>query len=224
MKCCRYIIIYALSLPCLCSCTGLLFGIRNPRPIADEDIRRSAFWYHIPATDLYCNKSTKLYYASVLQNKSGMHLLAKNHIQPLQAIYFDKNGKMISWHINCLAGGPMGQINWNRDHRMDIFPPITAATTDTIIDFDSFYQMLRPLYSSESSGLGDHDFFVIVYWNGFLKRGSRKLIQTIRKNLILAGTKSVKVLWVNNDNDFTNTNQMITPADQQWVENLLIRK
>ena len=224
MKLRRFIILSSLSLHGLCSCNGLLFGIRNPRPISDDDIRRSAIRYHIPAADLYCNKGTKLYYASLLQNKLGMHLLAKDHMQPLQAIYFDQKGKMISWHINCLAGGPMGSINWNKEHRMDVFPPHTAAPPDTNIHFQSFYQMLRPLSFPEKPSLEDHEYIVILYWNDFMKRGSRKLIHTIRKNLLLAGTKSVKLLWVNNENDFSNTNQMITPAEQQWVENLFSTK
>jgi hypothetical protein len=218
------ILLPSLSVLLLSSCTGLLFGISSPQPASEEEIKQWAFRYDIPDADLYCSKAAKLYYGSLLQTRPEMHHLAKNHLQPLQALYFDKNGNMISWHINCLAGGPMGAIRWNKNRLMNVFPPLTAALPDTNIKFSSFYEMLRPISSYSSFDFYEYDYFVVVYWNDFMKRGSRKLIRTIRRNLSLAEGKRVKVFWVNNDNDFANTDHTLIPADLKWTDSLLRRR
>lgn len=224
MKFFRWIILIMPVLLLLSSCTRMVFGIRTPLTLSDMDIRRAAISYQIHDTSIYCNKSTKLYYASLLQNNPDLKSLAKDHMQPLQALYFNHEGEMVSWHINCLAGGPLGAINWNKNHVMDVFPPLTAAHPDTLIRFADIYAMLRPLSAEIFPDTADYDYLSVVYWNQFMKRGSRKLVRTVKRNLRLATGLRIKMIWVNNDNDFATSDHLISPAEEQWTEDLLNRK
>lgn len=209
-----------LSLSLLTSCSTVFFGFRNPHKVSDVDIEEDARAWHIPLEDLYVNGSRKLYYCFYLQNKEGYQSLAKNHMQPLQALYFDEKGKMISWHINCLADASLGHINWNNNHVMETFPPGQAAAPDTLLSFPYLQQMLRPLPGTKMDEKTHYDYTVVVYWNAFIRKASKKLIHAVKKNLALAGDARVRVLWVNNENDFAGVGAAFTEEDKRFLDEI----
>lgn len=202
------------------SCSTIFSGVKKPGILSDHEILKEAHLLNLPSENLYRNGSRKLYFCHILKSKKGQASLAKNHMQPLQALYFNKQGKMISWHINCLAEASMGRVNWNKSNVMEIFPPRSALAPDTILSLATLLNMISPLALTTKDDKALYDYTLVVYWNSFMGRASKSLIRSVKDNLKLSGQSRVKVLWVNNQNDFAGGLSTITPDDRQFVEDI----
>lgn len=132
-----------------------------------------------------------------LSNDTG---LLKNHLQPLQASYYNKEGKLISFHINCNAPG-FPNLNWNYKKVMEVFPPESQAPVDTLLNLQRHLEYLKSNTKVQIDEGGDFDYFIIVNWAGFLKRQSIGLINAVNKNIKLNfENKKVKIIYVCSDN------------------------
>jgi hypothetical protein len=95
-------------------------------------------------------------------SKKGQDSL-KAFFQPLQAIYFDKNGFAESILVNCYAGFDGRQLNWNTENRLAYFPPKTHTNLfkklhyNQILVEDSLKQC--PLIEGRKK--------VFIYWSVF---------------------------------------------------------
>lgn len=125
--------------------------------------------------------------------------LIKNYLQPLQASYYNKEEKLISFHVNCNAPG-FPNLNWNYKHVMEIFPPKTQTPVDTLLNLQTHTRYLK---SNTQPGYGEmnFDYFIIVYWAAFLKKQSIGLINAVNENIKLNFTdKKIKIIYVCTDN------------------------
>ena len=86
----------------------------------------------------YIDKDYKKHLLS-LTNDTG---IIKNHLQPLQASNYNKEGKLISFHINCNAPG-FPNLNWNYKKVMEAFPPVSQATVDTLLNLQTHLKLLK---------------------------------------------------------------------------------
>ena len=134
-----------------------------------------------------------------LTNDTG---IIKNHLQPLQASYYNKEGKFISFHINCNAPG-FPNLNWNYKKVMEAFPPVSQATVDTLLNLQTHLKLLKLNSNKQIETEKDFDYFIIVNWAGFLERQSIRLINTVNKNIKLnLEHKKIVIIYVCSDNAY----------------------
>ncbi len=198
-----FILILALGLT---SCSAIikgLYGIKNPKELNDQTIIRYSEKYNIPLTDNYKLDTAYLTFLSSLESKNSKEQI-KNHYQPLQVLYYGKTGQLESFQINCYAGG-FPNLKWNRDGIMAIFPPRKQAPIDSIIPLDLQLKFIHPLAQTKNISIERYDYIVIVYWNRFMGRQSKRLIHYVRENSKLAKDRKVKIIYVNTDNIFALT-------------------
>ena len=193
-----YLVLLALS-----SCSPVLmkmYGIRNPEHLNTATIAKTAKQYGVPEKDLFVLDSS--YLSFIFSQDSSKYIAQiKNHSQPLQALYFDKSKNFVSYYINCRAGG-FPNLKWNRNGMLDTFLPHTQTPLDNIISFKQHLKFIRTLKNeSVSTDTTNSDYYVIVYWNKFMGRQSKRLIQSIKENVKLSG-KSKKMYYVNTDNAY----------------------
>ncbi len=198
---CKYL---AIVITCFAnlSCSVIL-GVRNPKHLSDLEISKVSSKLKIPNNDSYALDTTYLKFLLSLDT-SKYKEEQKNHYQPLQALYFDKNGDLKKFYINCYAGG--FPLKWNRNGNLDSFLPKDQAPLDTILNLTKQFSFLRKVNDSNSKLVIDNsvDFYVIIYWNNFMRKHSRRLIKLIKENCAKSLQYNVKIIFVNNDAVFAH--------------------
>ena len=64
-------------------------------------------------------------------------------------------------------------------------------------------EFLRPVTGVIPFNSINFDYIVLVYWSRFMGRQSKNLIKTVQENARLAAEKRIKIIYVNNDNLFS---------------------
>jgi len=128
----------------------------------------------------------------------------KNHIQPIQALYYDRNGQLVSFHINCYAstGVPGSDFNWNQQNAFKNFVPRTVVPLDSILPLSKHLFFIRTFDNSpiDTSGFSAFDYTIIVHWGKKWRlNDSKNLINIVSNNANLAGKKKLNVIYVNGD-------------------------
>jgi hypothetical protein len=199
------IILISSILVGLTNCSPILvaiYGVKNPKMVDEKRIEHYSEKFNIPSTD---NFELDTLYNSFINSIDTVKYKQqqKNHWQPLQALYYDKSGQLQSFHINCYAGG-FPNLKWNRDSILSTFPPKQQAPIDSILPFDTLEHYLKTLSKSNKIIKENYDYIVVVFWDIFMYRQSKRLIEFIQENCKLAVNKKVKIIYVNNDNCFLN--------------------
>ncbi|WP_294674605.1 hypothetical protein [uncultured Fluviicola sp.] len=177
-----------------------LYGMKMPKEMSEKSILRAGKKYHIPPEDSYQLDSTYRRYLFSLDTSKFKQQI-KNHYQPLQALYYNKNGTLESFQINCYAGG-FPNLKWNRNEIFEVFPPKQQAPADSLLSLKTQIQFLLPLSKTAQIDPGKTDYFVIVHWNRFMGRQTRRLLRHVQKNAKLTTDGQLKIVYVNNDNHF----------------------
>ncbi len=198
---------------CFCAgCTRIMmsaYGIKQPRLLTRQEISNRSAKLNIPEELSYI--LDKNYFYALGQKDTLKPLLEKKcsamiskYQQPLQVMYFDEEGKLVSFHNNCYAGG-FPKLNWNRDDQFDKFiPPTTIPITDTVLNLDFLLQYLQPL--NDINSFQKSKLTVIVFWCDFMLKQSKVLIKIVKKNLLLDSTHSARLFFVNTDNCYAGEN------------------
>jgi len=198
------ILIFVLGLASCSSIIQGLYGIKNSKELNDQTIISYSEKYNIPLTDSYKLDTSYLTFLSSLDTIKYKEQI-KNHYQPLQALYYNKNGQLKSFQINCYAGG-FPNLNWDRDSIMTTFPPREQAPTDSILPLDLQLEFLHPLSQTINFSIKNYEYIVIVYWNRLMGRQSKRLIHFVQENYKLTKDYKVKIIYVNTDNIFALKN------------------
>ena len=188
------------------SCSAIvkgLYGIKNPKVLNEEQILHYSKKFNIPATDTYVLDTSFFSFLSSLE-MINHKLQIKNHSQPLQALYYNKAGYLQSFHVNCYAGG-FPNLKWAKNERFSTFPPKQQAPIDSILSIDKQLEFLKPLSTTQKVNTQQYDYIVIVYWNRFMSRQSKRLIRIIQENCKLATNENNKIIYVNNDDCYTGS-------------------
>ncbi len=171
--------------------------------IVDENtIARFAEKYNIPASNNYEIDTAYFSYLFSLDTTQFKEEI-KNHYQPLQALYYDNSGELKSFQVNCYAGG-FPNLQWDRNEIMTTFPPKQQAPIDSIIPLETHLKYLKPLSQTEKIQTDNYDYIVIVHWNRFMGRQSKRLIRFVQDNRKTASDKNVKIIYANTDNLFVD--------------------
>ncbi len=195
------IIVVTISFFLFSSCTSTMlkiYGMKEIKEVDEKMIMESAKEYNIPLEDNF--ELDTSYYSFLHSFDSSLFKeQVKNHYQPLQALYFDKSRQLISFQINCYAGGTPN-LAWDRDSILNVFPPSQQAPLDNLLTLDTQMKYLRPLSKTADLTIGNYDYLVIIYWNRFMDRQSKRLINFIQQNSKLSTDAKVKIIYANNDN------------------------
>ncbi len=191
--------LYLFSLVIFYSCSAVM-GVTDIKQYSSEDMKY--FLQKNKINDSVIYFIDKDYKKELLKISSDTALI-KNHLQPLRASYYDKEGKLISFHLNCNAPG-FPNLNWNYKNVMEVFPPISQTPVDNGWNLQKELDMIKSNNSSKIYVEEGFDYYIIVAWAGFLKKQSMGLINTVKENLKLnMEEKKVKIIYVCTDNSFT---------------------
>lgn len=182
---------------------GKMMGLKKLKSLPETAISKTAGSFGIPVADSYVLDSSSL--PILKEIYSGNPRALHDHLQPLQAIYYSvKNSFQYpdSWQVNCYTGG-FPNLKWNREGRMEQFPPSQQAPLDSLLSLKKRMEFLRPVTGVVPFNSISYDHIVVVYWNRFMGRQSANLIRTVQQNAALAGDKRIKIIYVNNDNLFS---------------------
>ena len=177
--------------------------MKKMKKLSDNQILKQGSKYNIPAKDAYVLDSGYVNFIFSLDSVRYQKE-SHNHFQPLQALYYDQTGHLKSFHINCNAGG-FPNLKWNRFGAFDEFIPKQQTPPDSILPLKKHLEYVIPLNSNSSPNFDAYDYVVIVHWNKFMGRQSKRLIKVVQNNAALNKNKSLKIIYVNNDNIFAHT-------------------
>lgn len=184
-----------VALVVLTGCSALfskMYGIRSLKQLQREEILKIAAQQDLPVEDCFeldTAFATHLKALDVARYREQIN----NHMQPLQVLYYTRNGEFLSYFVNCYAGG-FPNLKWN----LKGFVPTTQAPLDSLVSMDTQFLHFQPLASGRG-GRPNPDYWVLVYWNRFMGRQSERLLDAVKKNVAESG-KNAKVIYVNNDN------------------------
>ena len=163
-----------------------------------EEILVQGEKYGIPRGDSYVMDSSFFSVALSLDTiRYGKD--QKNLTQPLQALYFDASGRLISYSVNCSVGG-FPNLKWNRYGTFDQFPAAKSVELDTLNSVNEHLLHINPLNNAPFPDLRTYDNTVLVYWCRFMGRQSKRLVRVVQDNVRLGEEKKIMVLYVNTDN------------------------
>jgi len=180
------------------SCNKILGGIYGVRDVKDintvqiQEIRKAdALMSRYPG--YYVDSS---YVRSIYKTFKGDSITIKNLFQPMQAMYFNEAGQLVSYHINCNAGG-FPNLKWNRNHAFDHFYPLTQTPCNSKLSPDFIYQNLKAL-QAEQTPQGKP--VIIVFWSYQVYKQSKRLMRLVKQNNDqYAADKSIRLIFVNTD-------------------------
>ncbi len=177
-----------------------LYGLKNVKFVNEETVIKFGDKYEIPLVNSYLLDSGYIAFIKS-QDTVQFSLQINNHLQPLQALYFDKNEKIISYHINCYAGG-FPNLKWNRNQVMEVFPPLQQAPLDTLVSLGLIRNNIHLLVGENKQDSTTFSTTVVVFWNRFMGRQTKRFIKAVQQNIKLSEVGEVNVIYVNNDNLF----------------------
>ena len=187
----------------LTSCTSIftgLYGMKKTKTVDEKTITRYSQKYNIPTADSYELDTAYFSYLFSLDTVKYKSQI-KNHYQPLQALYYDNLGYLKSFQVNCYAGG-FPNLKWDRNEIMTSFPPRQQAPIDSIVSLETQMKYIKPLSQTSKLSVDNYDYIVIVYWNRFMGRQSKRLIHFVQENSKLEKEIKVKIIYANTDNIF----------------------
>ncbi len=174
--------------------------MKKHKQVDEEIILLYSKKYNIAIADSYELDTSYISFINSL-NSTRYKAQRKNHYQPLQSLYYDNSGQLQSFQINCYAGG-FPNLKWDRNDIMTTFPPKQQAPLDSVIPFETQIKYLLPLSQTKKLTTDSCDYIVVVFWNRFMGRQSKRLIRFVQNNSKLTTDKKVKIIYVNNDNVF----------------------
>lgn len=192
-----------LSLFSMTSCTRIVYSLYGFKPkelrmLSDEEIVLNARKNGINSNQIFKVDSN---YIQFLKNlDTTQHKLAqKNHYQPLQALYYDANGELQSFLINCYTKG-FPNLKWNENGILNTFPPQQQAPLDNVLPLEKHLSLLHPT-STQAKILEDNDqhYTLIIYWSPFMGRQSKRFVKKIHNNCKLAKGQNLIIYYTYSD-------------------------
>jgi len=180
-------IFFYFFIVCFCSSCSAILGIHQPQKLSDAEMMR--FKKKIGIQDsatFFIDKD----YLEVTKYCSALE--KKHHLQPLQIKFYNKEGKLMSFFINCNMPMKGTKLNWNNNEVLDSFYHKTATQIDSCVSLNSLTEKIKSTNNSRISWNDNNQLVAIIFWNKFMLKQSRNMIQqyktAIRKNEKLAIT------------------------------------
>lgn len=182
----------SLFLTTLISCR-MLTGIKKPKLLTESEIVNLSNKMEIKGNLFFIDSS---YRKEILSLKYQDVHAVKNHLQPVQALYYNQDGKLISYFINCYATPSLFNLKWNDELNFNTFPPKTQAPLDSMLSFDNLANFLKPISALRFKSSNKQK--VVIFWSRMFSRYSKSLIKYVEANAKLY--PELEIIYVNNDN------------------------
>ena len=135
--------------------------------------------------------------------KSKAEKVANDDLQPVQVRLFDSQGVESFKLVNCYIDKPI-QSEWNIRGCFDSFP---LHSNDIIQNTHTYDLELLLSYTKTLKGkavklsdLPKADYYLVVFWNSFMIRPSKKLLATVKQYIAANPDKDIKPIYINNHN------------------------
>lgn len=209
------------------SCTNIIiskfYDIQKIKSLSSEEI------VNIPNSELFNNDKYKInyfgYFDTFFQlktiNKSNTIVNFNNSrsllLQPLTALYFDKDFRLISGLSNCYATPKSifsSSLFWNSNDRLLQFPPLTHdSDLFTNVNFNIIIQnsnIFSITNNSDTLFKQNFDYYIVCTYCVFMGKQTVNFINSIMENSLLASKKSkICILMILKDNLlFNELNQL----------------
>ncbi len=127
----------------------------------------------------------------------------KNFSQPIQILYFDSAGKLISFQANCYAKGSLSNLDWNTNDRFNEFPPVSAVPANNLkTNINRYKTILNKIGYKKNK-----DYVIIIFWTRMFEKISREAILTVFDNIKKFNENDkAAVILVNTDYFFGSLN------------------
>lgn len=176
-----------------------------------EQVFKTALSWGIPQDNLYFLKKEYLEYLEGEALKYGVSLsscdsspsfqMIKNHSQPLQIMFFNNEGNLVTFLTNCYCGG-FPNFKWNRNHCLDSLPATQVTPLDTLFTFDKLITLIHDIdhQTPEFRISGGNEYSIVVFWETHFGRQSKRLIKQVeRKYGGYKAEEKVEIFYVNSD-------------------------
>lgn len=132
----------------------------------------------------------------------------QNHIQPLQAIYYDNNIRQpIAAYFNCIAESRgITNFTWNKYNELDTFPPKTYTDwrwRDTLFTMHEITSTFRSL-EGKPFLMADYTkrYQIFVFYSLFVEKQSINLIKEVNTHINRFIQTEYDIHYINMDNYF----------------------
>ena len=199
-------------------CIGI-YGVNSLKQLSSSQMIKTAKKYKIKPTDLYLLDTSYLAYLHSLPKidsncfkdppRRYQCYIRKNHFQPLQIMFFDKNDVLVSYHVNCDIGG-FPNLKWNYSGNFNSFLPKSTTYCDPFVKFDLLtpYIKMPDERNMNISDFKKNEYNVVVFWCRFMGRQSKRLVKFVYSYLKANNNHTYNILFVNIDNfGFSNFNK-----------------
>ncbi len=136
-----------------------------------------------------------------LRYKAGA--VGKDDLQPVQVRLFTQDSEEIFKLVNCYVDPPI-PMDWNVENAFDSFPLYTPDIVRNTYNYDlEFLLSHSKTLKGESIGVADlksSDYYLIVIWNSFFIRPSKKLIETVKEYIVAHPEVAITPIYINNHN------------------------
>jgi hypothetical protein len=175
--------------------------------LSSDDLEKLSQEFGLPKGHSFTLDTTYIHYLFSLDTLKYATEI-KNHYQPIQAVYYNKQGRLISFHINCYAGIGVEDkkaFNWNQQNAFATFVPKSVVPPDSILSLQKHLHFLKTFDNKQidTSGFSTFDYTVIIHWcKKWRPNDSKNLCAIVKENSTLAKDKKVNILYVNDDNSW----------------------
>lgn len=168
------------------SACRFLYGIKE-RAFDEEEIAQFAASFEPDESIILKDNLYSLYYYAI--DSCSDSATVKNLFQPLQVHYFDADLNYLAGHINCYAQPTLTKLNWSAHGKLAQFPPNSDIDPKNCMAGLKLLLKPYPLKTEEK-------YYVLIFWNLWMKKQSKHLIHTVKKYM---ADKNYKLLLINND-------------------------
>lgn len=184
-----------------CSTVGEgLYGMRNTSATDFAQVRQYAQAYGVGTAPGKSFALDTSYLTFLRRQPARRHREAQHHGQPLQLLYYNRAGQLVSYYVNCNAGG-FPNLAWNHDKSLEVFPPVSQTAPDSLLSLAQLAPFLRTVGGSRVQSMESMaDYTVVVFWSHRMGRQSQRLLAAAQENLQLAPAgQRTYIMYVNND-------------------------
>jgi hypothetical protein len=175
------------------------YGMKPHYHLSPDEIKSKAQAWGIDTADLYSIDTSIISYLYTFGPEYSFS--RENHIHPLQAIYYNKEGKPVSFITGAFADAGLRNLSWNPQKNFEVFPPRTLAQVDNMFTFSKHLAFLKPVNGAapDSAKFSGADYNVLVMYAEFTGRQTRRFFKEVIANKALNNKYKVNYIFVNTD-------------------------
>ncbi len=131
----------------------------------------------------------------------------QNHIQPIQALYYDTDSnKFVAAFFNCISETKgISNMTWNKERELEVFPPYAYQKwTDSLFSFNEIISTVNDLKinSTFEPKTTKKRYVILLFYSIFIEKQSLNMFKEVQYNLRKEKIDNYHLLYINMDNYF----------------------